>query len=34
LDSQLADGSWKGDNPIDGQPIIATSFALLFLAHE
>ncbi len=29
---QLAEGSWKTDSPIDGNQIIATSFALLFLS--
>jgi hypothetical protein len=28
----LPEGCWRGDNPLDGHPIIATSFALLFLA--
>jgi len=26
------EGCWRGDNAIDGHPVIATSFALLFLA--
>ncbi|HVS35628.1 MAG TPA: DUF4159 domain-containing protein [Gemmataceae bacterium] len=33
VNSQHADGSWSGnDRNIDGDPIIATSFAMLFLA--
>jgi hypothetical protein len=28
----LPEGCWRGDNALDGHPIIATSFALLFLA--
>jgi len=31
VNSQQTDGSWKAAT-LDGQPIIATSFALLFLA--
>ncbi len=29
---QATDGSWKSDKPVDGHPVIATSYALMFLA--
>ena len=32
VNNQQADGSWKG-NSVDGYPILATSFALLFLSR-
>jgi hypothetical protein len=31
LQNQNKDGSWQGDVAVDGHPVIATSFALLFL---
>jgi hypothetical protein len=29
---QMPDGSWRSNNLVDGNPVIATSFALLFLS--
>jgi hypothetical protein len=34
LDTQQENGRWQGSDAIDGNPVIATSFALLFLATD
>ena len=33
LNTQQADGSWNSPNSMDGKPVMATSFALLYLAN-
>lgn len=32
LRTQQPDGSWRANNTMDGNPMLATSFALLYLA--
>jgi hypothetical protein len=34
LAAQEANGRWRSEWPVDGPPVIATSFAVLFLASK